>query len=83
MSRVDVDKAKAGLNDPGRVYKKGCTEHVAELLGKPQKHSSQWKAGPSVGTDHSSFNPGDVVGWPPPPGKDHGHVAVFIGEPNR
>jgi cell wall-associated NlpC family hydrolase len=52
------------------------------LLGKPQKHSSKWTAGTCIGTDYSTLNPGDIVGWPVQAGEESGHVAVYIGEPN-
>ena len=68
MSKVDVEAAKSYLDDPDRIFKNGCTEFVAELLGKKQKHSGQWTAGTCVGKDFSTLNPGDVVGWPVPAG---------------
>ena len=82
MSRVNVQDAKAYLQDTERIFEGGCTEFVAELLGQPQKHSGNWTVGAYIGTNYSTLTPGDIVGWPVPPGKISGHVAVYIGEKN-
>ena len=81
MSKVNVATAKSKL-DTGVVYAGGCTEYVAECLGLPQKHSSLWNQGASVGTNnaYSGLTPGDIVGWPPKYAGGSGHVAVYIGE---
>ena len=57
---------------------------MAELLGRPQKHSSLWKQGAYVGKNgvYAGLVPGDIVGWPPKYAGGSGHVAVYIGDPN-
>ncbi len=57
----------------------GCTGFVAEALGKPQKHSSQWTYGNKV--DISDLSPGDVVGWKANSAGDGdpAHVVIYIG----
>ena len=58
MSKVSVAAAKSKV---GVTYEGGCTGFVGDLLGKPQKHSSNWKRGAAV--DEGDMSPGDVVGW--------------------
>ena len=82
MSRVDVNLAKAALrNYPDYIYEKGCTEFVRKLLGKTKQIGSvDWVQGAYIGTDYSTLQPGDIVGWPSPDGVTYGHVAVYVGE---
>jgi hypothetical protein len=42
MSSADVATARSKI---GVVYPMGCTGFVADVLGKKQKHSSQWTYG--------------------------------------
>lgn len=45
MSKANVATARSKI---GKVYANGCTGFVADVLGKPAKHSSQWKRGAAV-----------------------------------
>jgi hypothetical protein len=58
MSKANVQTARSKI---GKVYQQGCTGFVADVLGKPQKHSSQWTRG--VAVEKSDLSGGDVVGW--------------------
>jgi hypothetical protein len=42
MSQANAATARSKI---GVVYPLGCTGFVADVLGKPQKHSSLWKRG--------------------------------------
>ena len=72
MSEADVATARSKI---GKVYAKGCTGFVADVLGMPQKHSSNWTRGAAV--SKNDLSAGDVVGW----GGNGvaGHVVIFDG----
>jgi cell wall-associated NlpC family hydrolase len=72
MSKAKVATARSKI---GKVYENGCTGFVADVLGKPPKHSSQWTRGESV--EKADLEAGDVVGW----GGNGvpGHVAIYDG----
>ncbi len=57
----------------GTVYPKGCTEFVAQALGKPWKKSDEWTKGDLVSAKGAAdgIADGQVVGWP-------GHVCIKI-----
>ena len=72
MSRANVATARTKI---GKVYAMGCTGFVADVLGVPQKHSSEWTRGAKVSKDN--LNAGDVVGWGG--NGEAGHVVIFDG----
>lgn len=72
MSKANVGVARSKI---GKVYAGGCTGFVADVLGKPQKHSSEWTRGNAV--EKGQLSGGDVVGW----GGNGaaGHVVIYDG----
>ena len=45
MSKANAAIARTKI---GKVYPMGCTGFVADVLGKAQKHSSNWTRGNAV-----------------------------------
>lgn len=76
MSEANVQTAKTKL---GKIYNLGCTGFVADVLGRAQKHSSEWTYGNKVGID--DLSPGDVVGWKANSAGEGepAHVFIYIG----
>ena len=72
MSKANAATARSKI---GIVYAMGCTGFVADVLGKPQKHSSLWTRGAAV--DKSNLGAGDVVGWGG--NGQPGHVLIYDG----
>ena len=72
MSKANVATARSKI---GVVYANGCTGFVTDVLGLPQKQSSNWKRGAAV--SKKDLTAGDVVGW----GGNGvaGHVVIFDG----
>lgn len=67
MSTVSVSEAEGKIGD---VYERGCSEFIADLLGKPWKAANSYSLGSQVS---SSTSAGTVVGWH---AQEYGHVAV-------
>jgi cell wall-associated NlpC family hydrolase len=72
MSKADAHTARSKI---GKVYPLGCTGFVADVLGRPQKHSSQWTRGEPV--SKGDLGAGDVVGWGG--SGEAGHVLIYDG----
>ncbi len=72
MSKANAALARTKI---GKVYEMGCTGFVADVLGKPQKHSSLWSRGGAV--EKGDLSAGDVVGWGG--NGQAGHVLIYDG----
>lgn len=78
-----VVKAKQLLAQ-GKIYPKGCSEFVCEVLGLPWESANSLlgDSPTAAGSDNTyvGLSPGDVSGWKGP--GESGHVAIFVGEAN-
>ena len=72
MSKADVATARSKI---GKVYEKGCSGFVCDVLGKPFKETKKWTQGGAV--KKSDLSGGDVIGW----GGNgvSGHVLIYDG----
>jgi hypothetical protein len=65
-----------------KVYARGCSEFVCEVLGIPfeQANALMGKSPSPVGSKppYPALEPGDIAGWTNASGS--GHVAIYIGE---
>lgn len=66
-----------------KIYPKGCSEFICEVLGISSESANSLMGTPTVQVglppnyDYSVIEPGDIVGWIIEQG--HGHVAVYLG----
>ena len=68
MSKANAATARSKI---GIVYAMGCTGFVADVLGKPQKHSSLWTRGAAVDKENFDLNNTHVTQSPAKP-KENG-----------
>ena len=85
--KSEIVKKAYELHEKNRIYRRGCSEFVSDVLGIP------WRSADSImGEDPESIgqwpnydleklSPGDIVGWKRDRSLDGwGHVAVYVGK---
>lgn len=87
VDKSEIVERACGLYEKNKIYRRGCSEFVSEVLGIP------WRSADSImGDDPESIGrwpdykldklkPGDIVGWKKNSSLDGwGHVAVYVGQ---